>query len=368
MTVQNSKKSSVPHLLIAIDPGASSIKVVGSLEGDVRCVPFTIDPYCLEVHDDPQPRSDFNENSVWVRMAGITYAIGNLAVTKYDCPLGIKPLKIDSIVPKICAAVAVLHRKLNLPKVFDLSITSVLPAGEFSYEDRMRSELIQLLRSVVTPGGMIKPRLKRLDISPEGFGVMLWHRTQGMAQNRDLGAIMFGFRNTSVLFSVKGEVARLKSSDLGFHQVLEKVSSTSGGNYPEAELILPIWNYLVGGQENSFRRILRSVDREDETRRIKAAVDKAMSEYKRNLETWLMGAMQPTDTIVMCGGNADYIGNYLNPFLEKYVEELPSGYPIFQHIGSNAIPPEIVETGMANRFLDIYCLWNDLNSSYKVEV
>jgi hypothetical protein len=368
MATQNSKKGEVPHLLIAIDPGASSIKVVGSLEGDSSCVPFTIDPYCLKVDDSPPSKSDFTENSVWVRMAGITYAIGNLAVAKYDCPLEIKPSKIDSIVPKVCAAIAVLHRKFNLPKYFHISLVSVLPPGEFEYEDRMRSELILAFRGIVTPAGMIKPQLKKLEICSEGYGVMSWHRNLGMAQNRDLGVIMFGFRNTSVLFSRKGEETRPKSSELGFYQVLEKISSTSGGNYPEAELIVPVWNYLVGGQENSFRRILRSANREDETRRIKLAVDRAMSEYKRNLESWLMGAMQPTDTIVMCGGNADYIGNYLNPFLEKYVEELPSGYPIFQHIGKNAIPPEIVETGMANRFLDIYCLWNDLNSSYKVEV
>ena len=45
------KQSDLRHLLLAIDPGASAIKVVCSLVGDEKCFPFTINPFCLDLDD-----------------------------------------------------------------------------------------------------------------------------------------------------------------------------------------------------------------------------------------------------------------------------------------------------------------------------
>lgn len=360
---QKGKSSQLPHLIIAIDPGASSIKIVGSLAGDDSCCPLIIEPYCVEI-EDPLPNLDFDENSVWITSGGISYALGNLAIAKYDCPLEIKPLKIKSIVPKICAAIAVLHRKFNLPVKFELSISSVLPPGEYTYADNMRSMLSTALRKIGTPAGMIKPVIKSIDIHSEGFGVMDWHREAGrMAHSKDIGVIMLGFRNASVIFSRKGELTKPKSSKYGFHAVLEKISAMSGGNYAEAELIVPVWRYLIDGDESGFKRVATS-DFDLEMSKIRPAIESAMLEYRRSLEVWLKGAMQQTDVIVLCGGNADYIGKSLNPFLEQYIQELPSGYPIFRHIGIDSIPVEIKDTGIPERFLDIYCLWNRLNGCF----
>ena len=47
-----------------------------------------------------------------------------------------------------------------------------------------------------------KPRRRTnvvIRIHSEGFGIMDWHRTLGMGQSRDVGVIMLGFRNASVL-------------------------------------------------------------------------------------------------------------------------------------------------------------------------
>ena len=359
---QKGKPKELPLLIISVDPGASSIKIVGSVAGDDKCCPLIIEPYCVEI-DNPTPDIDFDENSVWVTIGGISYALGNLAIAKYDCPLEIKPLKIKSIVPKICAAIAVLHRKFNLPPKFELAISSVLPPGEYAYSDEMRLMLVTTLRKIGTPAGIIKPVVRSIDIHSEGFGVMDWHRTIGLGKTRDVGVIMLGFRNASVLFSRKGQLTKPKSSKYGFHAVLEKISVMSGGNYPEAELIVPVWRYLIDGDESGFKRVATS-DFDLEMTKIRPAIEVAMLEYRRSLETWLKSAMQQTDVIVLCGGNADYIGKSLNPFLEQYIAELPSGYPIFRHIGTNSIPEEINATGIANRFLDIYCIWHKLNSSY----
>ena len=364
MSTDRKSRVELPHLIIAIDPGASSIKIVGSIAGEDKCHPLMIEPYCVEIND-PTPDLNFNENSVWVTVGETSYALGNLAIARYNCPLDIKPLKVKSIVPKLCAAIAVLHKKLNLPSKFQLSISSVLPPGEYAYAEEVRT-ILSTVRRIATPSGVIKPMIRSIDIQPEGFGVMNWHRTLGMGQTRDVGVIMLGFCNASVLFSRKGILSGIKSSKYGFHNVLEKISATSGGSYPEAELIVPVWRYLMDGDESGFKRVA-ICDFDLEMSKIRPAIEAAMIEYRRSLEAWLKTAMQPTDVIALCGGNADYLGDSLHPFLQQYVQELSTGYPIFKNIGASSIPEEITMTGMPNRYLDIYCLWVKLNNTCKTE-
>ena len=367
------KYDNLSHLVLAIDCGASCTKVVTSLVNDDKCYPFTIDPDCLdldlvaEVDRVPKPNSNFDHRSVWVRLGDKYYAVGNLAATRYNNYLSIKPLKNDSIVPKIIAAIAVAHQYFKLPNKFNISITSVLPPGEFSYVQNVVKDLSLALRSCETPAGKIYPRLQDINIYPEGYGVLNWHRIYGAARNQDIGSIMFGYRNTSVLFSRAGDLTRLKSSDCGFYQVLEQISSLSGGGYDEKDLGRPVWDYLINKDESGFRRLARSVTNPElELSMIKNAIEKALTDYRRNLQNWLLGAMQNTGMIVLCGGNAEYIGNSFDSFLQDYAQYFEGrGYMIQQHIGSTAIPPEITETGMAVRYLDIYCLWLELNSKYK---
>jgi hypothetical protein len=363
-----------PHLLVAIDPGASAIKVVASLVGDDKCYPFTIDSHCLALntlhHSDsiPSLNPDFDEKSVWVGIGVDSdyYAVGNLVTAKYGISGTIKQLKSDAIVPKIIAAIAVAHRKFNLPSKFKVTISSVLPPGEHAYTPTVTDDLMMALRKVLTPAGQITPILQNFIINPEGYGVLNWHRIYGAASDRDIGIIMFGYRNTSVLFSVSGVLTNLKSSGLGFHQVLEKISTLSGGGYDEIDLARPVWDYLIDQNESGFKNLSRSKNYELELSMIKNAIEKALIDYRQNLQNWLTTTMRKTDMIVLCGGNSEYIGTSFDSFLEGYAKYFEGrGYMIQQHIGSTAIPHELTETGMAVRYLDIYCLWLELSVSKK---
>ena len=101
---------------------------------------------------------------------------------------------------------------------------------------------------------------------------------------------------------------------------------------------------------------------------LKPVIDAAIAEYRQNIQIWLTENMVATDLIVLCGGNAEYSYDFLKPFLERYAEDVPGvGHLIKKHIGSTSIPQSLIDTGIASRYLDIYCLWNELNSNYKVE-
>ena len=369
------KQSELRHLIIAVDAGASAIKVVASLAGDEKCYPFTISNDWVDLdtlHESdriPEPNANFDENAVWVGIDTKHYAIGNLAKIKYGICPSIKNLKSDSVIPKIAGAIAVAHKKFNLPSKFNLSISSVLPPGEHTYTQNVSNDLMMALRKIETPAGKIIPILQKISIYPEGYGILNWHRIYGAARNQDIGVIMFGYRNTSVLFSMSGQLTDLKSCDLGFHQVLEKISSLSGGGYDENDLSRPVWHYLINEDESGFRNLSRSSNYQLELSMIKNAIDKSMIDYRLKLKNWLTTAMRRKDMIVTCGGNAEYIGNSFNDFLAKYAQYFEGrGYIINQHIGSTSIPAEITETGMAVRYLDIYCLWLELNCKYKKEV
>lgn len=368
------ESANLPDLIVAIDPGASAIKVVASLADDEKCYPFTIESNCVDLelvhHTDriPEPNPDFDENSVWIGIGSKNYAVGTLAKIKYNDCSSIKLLKSDSLVPKIVAAIAVAHRKFNLPPKFNLYMSSVLPPGEYTYEKDISKSLALALRKISTPAGKITPTLKNLSINPEGYGILNWHRIYGAAKTQDIGVIMFGYRNTSVLFSVSGQLTDLKSSDRGFHQVLEKISSLSGGGYDENDLAVPVWDYLINQDESGFRRLSRSANFDRELSKIKNAIEKSLTDYHRSLENWLRGAMKNTDMIVLCGGNAEYISDSFDLFLKDYARHIEGrGCTIQQHIGSTSIPPEITETGMAIRYLDIYCLWLELSCGFKKE-
>ena len=369
------KQSDLRHLIIAIDTGASGIKVVASLAGDEKCVPFTIDPFCVDLDDlhqsdrIPDPNLNFDHRSVWVGIGSKYYAVGTLAKSKYGICPSITPLKSDSIVPKIVAAIAVAAQKFNLSSKFNLSIFAVLPPGEYIYSTNVSAGLTMALRKISTPAGKITPILQKISIYPEGYGILNWHRIYGAATEQDIGVIMFGYRNTSVLFSEGGEVTGLKSCNLGFNNVLEQISSLSGGGYDENDLARPVWNYLINENESGFRNLSRSKNYQLESSMIKNAIEKALIDYRLKLKNWLTTAMRQTNMIVTCGGNAEYIGNSFDSFLEAYAQHFEGrGCIIIQHIGSTSIPNEITETGMAVRYLDIYCLWLELSCSLKKEV
>jgi hypothetical protein len=368
------KNNNLPHLLLAIDPGASAIKVVASLAGHSECLPFTIDTDWVDLDDlyeferIPEPNLNFDQNSVWVGFGNKYYAIGNLAKTRYNTHFSIKPLKNDSIIPKILAAIAVAHKKFDLPPKFNISISSVLPPGEFLYTEDVTKKLLLVLRSFQTPAGTIKPILQLLTIKPEGYGILNWHRIYGAATDRDIGVIMFGYRNTSALFSVSGQLTNLESSDFGFYHVLNQISKTSGGSYDCQALAKPVWNYLIHNDESGFRSLYKSItNRELELSMIKKAIAQSMVEYQKTLQNWLLGAMQNTGAIVLCGGNADYIGDSFDEFLKGYTEHIcEPGDLILRHIPVSSISDEIKDTGMVVRYLDIYCLWLELNCKHNV--
>lgn len=366
------KKNSIPHLLLAIDTGASLIKVVASIAGSPDCHVFALEPYCVNLTETEEPipalKKNFDSRSVWVKVKDEYYAVGNLAQTKYNAFFSVKPLKNDNIVPKIIAAVAVAHKHFNLPPKFKLSIVAVLPPSEYTYSQDVGTELLNALDSIETPAGQIFPRSPKVNVYPEGYGILTYHDRAELEEN--ICVIMCGFRNTSILFSTDGQLNGLKTSDYGFYSMLEQISATSGG-YKEVDLIEPVYQYLTHKKDYplAFDGIFKSKDNVKEFCKLTDSIKKAHTDYSRNLVNWIESVMRKTDRIIFAGGTAEIAMRDTWCDLKRFVKPIEDDkykYPIGRHlvdrparlIAAMTDKPDSIE-----RYLDIYELWDELRNT-----
>ena len=236
-------KQKVPHLLLAIDFGASATKAIASLVGTPSdCITLSMSPHCVEVDDDSLliDAPDFSEHQSWVTIEGKSYALGNLATTKFNSSLKVKPLKFTSAVQKACAVISIFAQKFQLPERFELSLTFVLPPAEWDHKQTIATRIRAAVRDLITPRGRIKPKLLSLSPFPEGMGVLLGQELN-LKEIAAITVVMVGFRNTSIFMANYGSVNGSQTSDLGFHNLLKEIAGKTG--YRIEDLIEPVFNY-----------------------------------------------------------------------------------------------------------------------------
>lgn len=403
-------KKQVPHLLLAVDLGASGTKTVASIVGQPDCQAVLMTPHCVKVDDKDSLASDphFDENSVWVKIAEESYAVGKLAAIKHNATNKLKPAKFTIAVPKICAAIGVFAQKFNLPDKFDLSISFVLPPAEWEHKTIVIERLQAAIKELDTPRGKIKPKLLSVSPSPEGMGILL-------GQNVDIKSvptmtvIMLGFRNASVFTSSNGTVNRPQSSDLGFNDLLKEVAGKSGYNI--GDTIEPVFNYKTSMDEvkawttkllrleqalktwenmsyyardgiarpdrdnvakyqqnillnklaanQSLNPLLRctGADRQIELDGLTKTIDKASNDYWTKLADWLEEMMpSQSDKVCLSGGTANYFESELKDFVKDKVIDRVEG-AVYLH---SAIKLPDSFGAYNDRFNDIYSLWQQM--------
>lgn len=358
-------KNTKPHLFLSIDFGGSLTKIVASLMESPECVAFGMEPYCYQLSDsEVLPNADFDENSTWVKYGGNFYAVGGLAKHQFSAMLEVKPPKVESMVQKTCAAVAVLAQKFNLPSAFNLTIACVLPRSEIIYRESFILELKAAFEDLETPKGKLTPKGRGTNLFPEGLGILKWHQQRkGISQ---IGVIMMGFRNASVLTSANGKIATYQTSDFGFHDTIAEICDEVQ-SYKIADAIEPIWNYLLDRDEKHLKVLLKSKPGSnyliDELTALKRQIDISESKYLANLQNWLRGSLGvKLDYFVTCGGTSELVGKRLDEFLTSYLVPTTdlSIVQISRHIAMSSYPQVLNETGYPHRFADIFALWDDL--------
>jgi len=218
---------------IAVDTGASGIKVVGAIDGQ-PCVAFLMAPHCLEIDPNATEKADiFDEHRVWIKFDSEAYAVGTLAQT-LGASVRMKPLKYTTATPKICAAIGVVMQRLELPLKFDLNLVCVLPASEFNDRHLVIEGVRAAIKTLEFPNGKVKIKLKEMNIYPEGFGLIQGHGKK-LHEIESTTMVMMGHRNVSTFETKFGTPCRPHTSPDGFNYFLSDVASQTG--YKKEDLL-----------------------------------------------------------------------------------------------------------------------------------
>ena len=350
-------KKKAPHLLLTIDLGASGTKIVASVVGQPDYKALLMTPHCTEFDDRQSltPESNFDEHNAWIKIAGVCYAVGNLALTQHNATNKLKPAKFTVAVPKICAAIGVTAQKFNLPDKFDISVIFVLPPSE--WEQRMIvTERLFAVKDFYAPCGKIKPNFLNISCRPEGLGILLGQNVDLKEIVEPVTVIMLGYRNASILSSFNGVVSKPTTSDLGFSKLLKSVASKTG--YQIDDLIVPIFELKRYRQNTALNYMLRctGADRKYELNNLIESIASAEKEYWRKLVDWLDEHMPDRSAFIcLAGGTSEYFSDEI----EEYAKTKMDFHENRLRWNTQVCPIQNI------RFGDIYVLWNELKNQYQ---
>ncbi len=312
------QSTSTPHLLL-MSPKVAETTAFG-LQSAAPAVPV----------GNPPP-----ETEAWVKLGETYYAIGQLA-EQLHATAGLKALKWERALPKLLAALWVIQTRHRLRSRLKVSLSCLLPPGEYDDSYRLQQAL-QRLGQIETPTGSLQLKVLNVECYPESAGV-LGLFTQHQAMPALVAFIMLGYRNASLLLLRHGKLSAMHSSNLGFVRCIERIQEHMSGLSP-ATLLPAIAEATRTGNAVPYVPIMPYSDpalREQSARQLVSLVAQAKAVYFQQLSQWLDESLPLSERpgLVFCGGTAET----MQDALEQY-------QPHLLHIDANTLPlPSELET------------------------
>jgi hypothetical protein len=212
------------NVKIAVDTGASGIKVICSVNGSEPYA-FLIPPYVTEI-DEPKnliKDPNFDKENLWIKMGKNYYAVGSLA-KRYGAQQLIKPQKFINAPARIFAAIGMAMQILKIQSEFTLKLSLLLPPAELSDAGIIMKKVTSTIKSLEFPSGKVKIELKGFLIEPEGYGFLNAQDLE-LKEYDSVVTIMMGYRNISMFDTNRGKPDRPYTELIGFHDYLFDISS-----------------------------------------------------------------------------------------------------------------------------------------------
>ena len=212
------------NVKIAVDTGASGIKVICSVNGSEPYA-FLIPPYVTEI-DEPKnliKDPNFDKENLWIKMGKNYYAVGSLA-KRYGAQQLIKPQKFINAPVRIFAAIGMAMQILKIQSEFTLKLSLLLPPAELNDADIIIKKVASTIKSLEFPSGKVKIELKGFLIEPEGYGFLNAQDLE-LKEYDSVVTIMMGYRNISMFDTNRGKPDRPYTELIGFHDYLFDISS-----------------------------------------------------------------------------------------------------------------------------------------------
>ena len=349
------------NLIVSFDPGASLTKIVYELatEGQPRLM--TMEPEMLKL---PQSSIDAYMSSrkglessqpadeAWVSCAADDHTqctvVGFLA-RQFSASARLDKLKYETSIHKVLAVIGAIAcgcprsaiafgtaqsaiasgktqsaiagggalpiaQQNQLPNKFSLSLTSLLPYGEYQNRQAFEQQLRNALKDFRFRGQRLRVKLERFECLPEGAGLAMIRQRQNGKEwfnTQTIAVLMFGHRNTSVLLFERGKMTAGYTNGLGFHQMVKRVIERTSGQDATA---LTSAIYAAGSDitvdNPAIRALLKSRDPKNidyELQMIVNAITTAKAEYWSRLYDWLESTLPAVNEVILSGGAALYL-------------------------------------------------------------
>ncbi|BDA75891.1 hypothetical protein CAL7716_100570 (plasmid) [Calothrix sp. PCC 7716] len=358
--MKKEQNSQPKNVVLTIDMGGSKTKIAVQELGSDEPSLLLMDSDLADIGKssvDMAPTEGRNSERAWVGFKSDTeeylyYAVGTLARNRFGGFQQLHELKYELALPKILAAIWLARVELSLPSKFNLHLGVLLPSGEISDKDILKSRLIKLVTAFETPDGKMSIKIQTCSVYTEGSGIFAYRKNvlgEKFNDRRQL-YVMLGFRNASG-FAVTGGVTEPGiTSNFGMHWMLDYLSThVSGLDKNNPNVTETIVNSLQSPELlKKLSRKRKQQDIEADLRLITEAVASAFSEYVRAVVRWLKSIVGEFDEVVMCGGTAEYLRGELDKYYGDEVE-------IVWH-GGVVVPSEYESKLSSSRLADVWAL------------
>ncbi|OKH47663.1 hypothetical protein NIES2101_23375 [Calothrix sp. HK-06] len=347
------------HVVMMIDMGGSKTKIVVQEVGSDKPSLLLMDSSLADISKaslDLAPTEGRSSDRAWVGYKGedeeyLYYAVGALARNRFGGFSQLHELKYELALPKILAAIWSARVELELPAKFNLHLGVLLPSGEISDKDILKSRLIKVAATFETPDGKMNIKVQTCSVYSEGSGIYN-HRKNVLGdefnEKRQL-YVMVGYRNASAFIVRGGVIEPGITSDLGMSWMLDYLTKrVSGLDKNNPNLVEIIVNSLHSPELlKKLSRKRRQQDIEADYELISNAVAASRDEYVRLVVRWLKTIAGEFDEVVMCGGTAEYLRGDLDKY---YVDSTE----IVWHGG--VVVPSEYESKLGSRLADVWAL------------
>jgi hypothetical protein len=352
----------MPVLNVGFDAGSSDSKIIIGVDGK-NYQPLAMSPHIIKIDREllPQYGGVNPSGSSWVGIGDEYYAVGALAQS-YHSFASLKSLKIDSIVPKILAAVWVAIESLKLDGKITLNLACLLPPGEMKGGQAgvLAQQLSAALKNFSAPTGKIKVKLAYFNAYPEGMGLYLIHQIyESDFKESNVAISMLGYRNASRFYCRQGVISGYESTDYGFDFLVQQVRRKTY-DYNSYLLTFAIANYQDKQDDSFLIGILRNRDdrrKAQELAALKSAIESARRLYLGLITSWYEETIGSDINIILVGGGT---ADYLAPDLKLYLESKVGGKGKVGIHSSINLPASIEKMNMGYRFVDCYVIWLQL--------
>lgn len=361
-----SAKPPVSTVVMTIDMGGSKTKIVVQELGSSTPRVLLMESQLADIGRNPSaqvPSTGLGSERAWVgfdkatnggeEVSRLYYAVGALARHRFGGLPQLEELKYELALPKILAAIWFARVELSFSPKLNLFLSVLLPGGEMSDKDILKSRLLAVTPSFETPSGKMAVKLTQCEVSSEGSGIYNYRRSVlgDEIHSRNQLFVMLGFRNASAFVVRGGATEPGATSNFGMYWMLDALASQiSGFDKNDPPTIQTVVDSAA--DPNLLKRLSRKRDKQDiddDFVSITNAVSEARSDYVRAIARWLKGIPGSFDEIIFCGGTSEY----LRPDLEKYYATDTT--EIIWH-GGVTLPHEVKSTLGCFRLADVWAL------------